>query len=179
MQIIEEFPQLEAILADWKSIIGKDYNGYRHHLYRMINICFALHPCDEEQQRKVFIAAAFHDIGIWTDHTVDYIPPSIPPALHYLQEHGLQAWAEEISLMISEHHKVRAYTDPRYPLVEQFRQADLVDFSLGAVRFGLDKYFINELKRRFPNAGFHKNLAQLGGKWFLKHPLNPLPMMKW
>lgn len=78
-----------------------------------------------------------------------------------------------------ERHKIRAYTGSSYPLVEVFRQADLVDFSFGLFKFGLDKADIEAVKTEFSNADFHKNLAQRAGKWFLKHPLNPVPMMKW
>ena len=33
---------------------------------------------------------------------------------------GLNDWIEEIELMIDMHHKITAYTDSRYPLVEVF-----------------------------------------------------------
>jgi hypothetical protein len=81
--------------------------------------------------------------------------------------------------MISEHHKLRAYADPAYPLVEVFRQGDLVDFSFGTFRFGLPKETVRAVKGQFPNADFHKNLGKRAWHWFLKHPLNPAPMMKW
>ena len=179
MQISTEIPLLENIFSQWKELIADDYLGYRNHCYRMIHCCFALHDCTEEEKQKVIIAAAFHDIGIWIENTVDYIPPSLPPARQYLIDNDLEAWSEEIELMITEHHKLREYKDTRYPLVEVFRKGDLVDFSLGLKRFGVSKQFIKELKATFPNQGFHKGLLKKGGKWFLKHPLNPAPMMKW
>ena len=172
-------PLLEEILAEWKDTIGDEYLGYRNHVYRMVNFCFALKDCTDDERKKILIAGAFHDIGIWIDDTVDYIPPSLPPAMDYLKTHGLEDWSKEVGLMISEHHKVRAYHDPRYPLVEVFRQGDLVDFSFGLIGFGLPKTLIDEVKLRLPNAGFHRNLGRRAGKWFLRHPLNPAPMMKW
>jgi hypothetical protein len=81
--------------------------------------------------------------------------------------------------MITEHHKFREYKNPDYPLVELFRKGDLVDFSLGTVKFGLAKQDIKKLKIEIPNAGFHKGLAKKVAKWFIKHPLNPAPMFKW
>lgn len=179
MDIQQNIPLLEGVLADWKTLIDDDFIGYRNHLYRMLNFCFSLQNCSAEEQEKLIIAACFHDIGIWIDKTADYIPPSIPPAMQYLALRGLDKWAIEIQLMISEHHKVTAYSDPNYPLVELFRKGDLVDFSLGLVKFGLPKSYVDRVKGVFPNAGFHKNLCRLGAKWFIKHPLNPVPMMKW
>ncbi len=37
------------------------------------------------------------------------------------------------------------------PLVEIFRRADLVELSLGIIKFGLPKDSITEIKSRFPN----------------------------
>ena len=92
---------------------------------------------------------------------------------------NLEAWSTEIELMITEHHKVREYKDNTYPLVEFFRKADLVDFSFGLFKFGIPKDTIDQVKTKYPNADFHKNLAKRAAKWFIKHPLNPVPMMKW
>jgi len=179
MKIQTTIPLLEDIFADWKDVIGDEYLGYRNHVYRMAHFCMTLKECSEEEQKKILIAAAFHDIGIWIDDTVDYIPPSLPPAMQYLKDNGLEDWSKEIELMITEHHKVREYTDKQYPLVEVFRKGDLVDFSFGLVTHGISKDYIKAVKDAFPNADFHKNLAKRAGRWFLKHPLNPAPMMKW
>jgi len=179
LNIENQIPLLESILTDWKDIIGSEYDGYRNHVYRMIHCCLALRDCTPEERDKIIIAGAFHDIGIWIDDTIDYLPPSIPPALAYLEAHNLAAWTEEISLMITEHHKLREYKNESYPLVELFRQGDLVDFSLGLAKFGLTKSYIKRLKAAFPNANFHKNLAKRAARWFIKNPLNPVPMMKW
>lgn len=179
MKIEQQLPLLESLLLEWKEVIGEDYDGYHHHVYRMVHCCFALKVCTDEEKQKIMIAAAFHDVGIWIDKTIDYIEPSVAPAMAYLTANKQEAWCEEISLMIREHHKIRVVEDDCYPLVELFRQGDLVDFSLGCIRFGLDKAFIDELKTVFPNAGFHKGLLQKAMRWFVKHPLNPAPMMKW
>lgn len=179
MNVEKSFPLLDEILSEWRPLIGKDYAGYRNHVCRMLNFCLALRDCTPEESEKLIIAGAFHDIGLWTGNTLDYLPPSLPPARDYLQRRGQQDWTTEIELMITEHHKLRPYTNAAYPLVELFRKGDLVDFSLGTVTFGLPRHFIRQVKDAFPNEGFHANLAKLGGKWFLKHPLNPVPMMKW
>lgn len=170
---------LDEVLEEWRPVIGIDFQGYRNHVHRMVRFCLLLKACTDEEREKIMIAACFHDIGIWTAQTLDYLDPSVPPALDYLTRRGLEGWSEEISLMITEHHKLRAYDDPRYPLVELFRQADLVDFSLGLFRFGLTRAQIRSMKAEIPNAGFHKTLVRLASRWFIRHPLNPAPMMKW
>ncbi|MCK5394525.1 MAG: hypothetical protein KAJ32_00960 [Gammaproteobacteria bacterium] len=175
----EQIPLLEEILKEWKEVIGNEYEGYKNHVSRMILFCFALKDCNEEEKEKIIIAGAFHDIGIWIKDTVDYIPPSLPPAMEYLKKRNLEAWSTEIELMITEHHKIREYKDTSYPLVEIFRKGDLVDFSFGLFKFGISKSYIKDVKAKFPNSGFHKNLGKRATKWFLKHPLNPAPMMKW
>lgn len=179
MIIEEQIPLLEEIFTKWKETIGSEYQGYRNHVYRMIHFCLALKDCNEEEREKIVIAAAFHDIGIWIENTVDYIPPSILPAMEYLKSRNLEDWSTEIELMITEHHKIREYTGENHLLVELFRKGDLVDFSFGAFNFGIQKSYINDVKARFPNADFHKNLGKRAVRWFLKHPLNPAPMMKW
>lgn len=179
MNVETSIPLLDEILGEWKTLIGKDYAGYRNHVFRVVNFCLALKECTPEEIEKIIIAGAFHDIGLWTGNTLDYLAPSLPPARDYLERHGLQAWTTEIELMIMEHHKLRPYTKLAYPLVELFRRGDLVDFSLGAVTNGLPKEFIKQVKEAFPNEGFHANLAKRGSMWFLKNPLNPVPMIKW
>ena len=108
---------IEAILSDWKDRIGDEYAGYRGHVYRMFNYCLAIYPASEEEKTKLAIAACFHDIGLWSDHTVDYLPPSIEQAKRYLAETGREDWAEEIAPMIEWHHKFRPYRNEQFPLV--------------------------------------------------------------
>lgn len=175
-------PLLEAILQPWQARIGKDFEGYKNHVYRMVHCVFVLRACTPEEREKVIIAAAHHDIGIWSDHTVDYLPPSITQARLYLQAQQRMDWDEEITLIIDMHHKLRGFKGDKaqqFPLVEVFRQGDLVDFSLGLFRFGLPRAYLRALKAQFPNAGFHKMLMGAAGQWFRQHPLSPPPFMKW
>jgi hypothetical protein len=179
MQIEANIPLLELVLGQWQQKIGPDYVAYKNHVYRMVHFCFGLRECGEEDRRKIVIAGCFHDIGIWSDGTLDYLPPSVLRANEYLERQGLPQWREEIGLMIGEHHKLRPYRDTRYPLVELFRRADLVDVSLGLIKFGLPADYVAAVKMQFPNQGFHKKLGQLAGGWFAKHPLSPPPFLKW
>jgi hypothetical protein len=179
MNIETENDLIEAILSGWKDRIGADYPGYRGHIYRMFNFCLALQSCSEEDKTKLAIAACFHDIGLWSAHTVDYIPPSISEVQRYLSETNRKEWSREISLMIKMHHKVRTYKTDDDPLVELFRKGDLVDFSLGFFKFGLPATYVREVKKAIPNHGFHRFLLKGARDWFIKHPFTPPPFMTW
>ncbi len=178
MSAFEE--KASAILAPYRDKLARDYTAYQNHVLRVISLGGQLRskPTAEEED-KLIIAACFHDLGIWTANTFDYLAPSIALAGEYLDKNGLSRWRKEIRLMISEHHKITVFRDERFPLVEIFRRADWIDVSLGGLNFGLEKKTIRGIRNAFPNAGFHKKLLQLTAREFLRNPLRPLPMFKW
>lgn len=177
--IVVDEPAIDAILGEWRSAIGPALDGYRGHVYRVFNVCLQLRRCSDEERRKLAIALAFHDIGLWSAQTVDYLPPSEAEAAAWLARNGLVAWTDEIRLMIGMHHRLRPWRDPATPLVEALRRADLVDFSLGAVRAGVPRAFLRRLSATFPNAGFHRFLFARARGWWLRHPLRPMPFLRW
>jgi len=174
--IEDRIPLADELLGGHQSILGEDFDGYRNHVYRMINFCFAQGELDDEQREKIIIAGCFHDLGIWPTDTLDYLPPSIQLADEYLSDNGLNDWRPEIGLMIDMHHRLRCSDEP---LVEVFRKGDLIDFSLGIFKCGISARHVRDVKDRFPNAGFHRKLARLAGNWIVRHPLNPVPVLKW
>lgn len=179
MNIEKHLPLVEEILGARRDVIDADYAAYRNHVYRVANLCFSTGNYGAEDREKIQIAACFHDIGIWTDATLDYLPPSVRAAAQYLADAGKPAWIPEVSMMIDMHHGIRSCAGAPFALVEAFRRADIADFSLGIVRMGLSAALIRALKSAFPNSGFHKRLVQLGTRRLLRHPLNPLPMFRW
>jgi hypothetical protein len=179
IKIEERIPLLEDILEEWEVAVGQDFQGYKNHVYRMINFCFAQGDLSNEAREKIVIAGCFHDLGIWSDNTFNYLLPSINLAKEFLQQNDLEHWISEVTAMIDTHHKLSKCEDAENPLVEVFRKGDLVDFSLGFVKCNLPKSYINSVKKQFPNAGFHKCLLQTASGWFFKHPLNPIPVLKW
>jgi len=167
---------VDEVLEPWRATLGADLTPYRNHVCRVAHFCCALHPCDADAARRVVIAACFHDLGIWPSLTLDYLPPSVERARDYLRANDRTDWAEEVALMIDEHHRLTAVQSP---LEEAFRRADLVDVTLGLVRFGLPRERVAEVRARFPNAGFHRRLVRLGLGWIPRHPLRPLPFLRW
>lgn len=166
----------EEILGTHATALGRDFAGYRHHVYRVVNLCVTLAPPDTPLE-KVAVAAAFHDIGIWTERTFDYLEPSVDGAVRYLRDRGRLSWVDEIAAMIREHHRLT-----RVPagaaLVESFRRADWIDVSRGAIRGGVSRSFVRDLYARWPSAGFHRRLLALAAARLATHPFSPLPMLR-
>jgi hypothetical protein len=49
----------------------------------------------------------------------------------------------------------------------------------GLRRFGLPRPRVTAVAAAWPSAGFHRRLVELTMNRWWKHPLNPLPMVKW
>ena len=65
-----EISTLDPILGDHFAVLGADVTPYRIHAYRVANLCLVQSPGGAEALERIAIAAAFHDLGIWTDLTV-------------------------------------------------------------------------------------------------------------
>lgn len=176
--LLTEIAILDELLQAHATELGRDFAGYRNHTYRVVNLCAAFSSREPEQLQKMAIAAAFHDLGIWTGGTFDYLPPSIRLADAHLARSGNADWGPEITAMILEHHKISAWRGNPHWLVEPFRRADWVDVTRGLRAFGLPRSLLREIFATWPNAGFHKRLVQLELRRLRTHPWNPLPMVR-
>ena len=177
-RIETSLPLVDEILITYKNLIGEAYPGYRNHVYRVVNLCFSTSQFSAIEKEKIQIAGCFHDIGIWTNNTLDYLAPSTWCAEEYLAQKEHIEWTDEITEIINMHHRLSRCTESQYPLVEFFRKSDIADFSLGVVSMGLPRELISALKSEFPNNGFHLFLLKSAFSWLLKHPLNPAPMFR-
>lgn len=176
--VVTEIATLDRVLDAHAGKLGRDFVGYRNHAYRVTNLCLALVPAGRDQIEKIAVATAFHDLGIWTDRTFDYLEPSVRLARAYLTESGRPEWIAEVERTIREHHKVTpSRADPSW-LVEPFRKADWIDVSRGVLTFGLSNQTVGPILATWPSAGFHIRLLQLAFRRLLTNPLAPLPMMK-
>jgi hypothetical protein len=177
--LLDRIDPLDRVLETHAVELGGDFTAYRNHTYRVVNLCAALAPCADATLEKVALAAAFHDLGIWTAGTFDYLQPSIDLACDHLACAGHGDWRDTVAGMIREHHKIRRYHGEEAALIEPFRRADWVDVSLGVLTFGLPRRRMREIFAKWPNAGFHQRLAQLTLKRLRTHPLSPIPVLKW
>lgn len=176
----DRFARVDDLLAAHADALGGDFSGYRNHVHRVAELCadLAPDPPGAREIRMIGIAAAFHDLGIWTDRTFDYLEPSVRRAETHLAAEGLAAWAPEIAAMIRAHHKLTAWRGPA-PLVEPFRRADWIDVTRGVVGGRrLPPGRLAALYAAWPGAGFHRRLLELGLGRAARHPLSPLPMLR-
>ena len=179
MPTLSTFALVDDILDSHAQALGPDLSAYRNHVTRVLHFAFAIDPQLQSAAQPLLIAGAFHDLGIWTARTFDYLDPSSRLARDYLKAQGLEPLWPEVDLIIQQHHKLRTYTGPFAQSVEAFRRADLVDLSLGLIRSGLSREFVQAVRMQFPNTHFHKRLVAFTGQQFLRTPWNPLPMMRW
>ena len=176
--LLTSLSTVDTVLGEHVSEMGYDFVPYRNHVYRVVNLCVAI-VGDRSELEKIAVAAVFHDLGIWTNKTWDYLEPSAALARRYLAGGEHAKWIPEIERMIIDHHKITPAPATPDGLVESFRRADWVDVTLGMRSFGVPRPFIKSVYEMWPSAGFHWRLVQLTLERFRAHPLTPLPMVRW
>ncbi|WP_067647002.1 hypothetical protein [Nocardia harenae] len=173
---------IDTLLSPWAETMGADRTAYTHHVLRVLELCDLVAPpgTPRPSERPEFrVAAVFHDLGIWSAGTFDYLPPSIALAETHLRETDAAQLIPTVTAMIEHHHKLRRAGRAEDP-VEIFRRADAIDVELGLLgRFGVPRRAYRALTRRYPDAGFHRRLVALAGQRLRSHPTSPLPMLEW
>ena len=154
-------PHVEELLERFEKLIGKDFSGYRNHVYRTIT--YAMHFLEnaEEYERVVETAFVYHDIGLWTDHELAYLEPSEAVAIADNEKFGWGLDPELLRGAIHWHHKIFPYTGTHREIIEACRKADWIDASKGILRKGISRAVIAEVEAAFPNLGFHDALMRL------------------
>lgn len=175
-----EIDHIEFILDQYRAELGAQYVPYRNHVYRVYNLAVHLsqRPLTAGEHDSLAIAAAFHDLGIWTSGSLNYLEESVRLAAGFLRDFHLEDREEEIGAIIRYHHKLTAYRGAWCELVNLFRKADWIDVSWGLKAFGASRMFLVGLYGEFPGAGFHAWLARRMARHALRYPWKPLPMLK-
>ncbi|WP_280341674.1 hypothetical protein [Nocardia neocaledoniensis] len=166
-------PVIDEVLTRHREALGHDDRTYRHHVYRCANYQRALLGGDPPDAAA--LAWAVHDLGIWTAGTFDYLAPSAALGERLASEFGIADTAL-VRTLVLDHHGLGARADP---LVETFRVADRIDVSRGLLRGGVDAEFVRQVVELFPYLGFHRFLLNSGLRHAVRHPLRPLPMLRW
>jgi UMF1 family MFS transporter len=175
--LLTSLPTVNAVLAAHAAALGTT-PSYRHHVpYRVVHLCVALSSNPALPLDQLEVAAVFRPRHLDRRH-VRLPQPSVALAAAHLARHGRQAQIPAVTSMILEHHKVTAYRGPNAPLVEAFRRADWVDVTRGLLTFGLPRAGIDRIRRRWPDAGFHRRLLQLSAARLVRLPISPLPMLR-
>lgn len=169
---------IEDVLDEWAPALGAARIAYGGHAYRVYNIARQLLG-STRQDDELAVTSAFHDLGIWSDRTFDYLAPSVERAHAYVRARMPAVSEALVETSIMNHHALRRVrSEGSGEVVEAFRQADLVDVTRGWFRAGLDRGFLAELVAEFPYAGFHGVLVRTALSWWARHPLRPLPVLR-
>ena len=152
---------VDELLGRYETLIGRDFPGYRNHVYRTISYAMHFLGNAEEHEKLVEATFVYHDIGLWTDHELAYLEPSEAMAIADNEKLGLGLDPDLLSGAIHWHHKIFPYTGQDRELIEACRKADWIDASKGMLRKGMSKAAIREVEAAFPNAGFHNSLIRL------------------
>ncbi|MGB0890336.1 MAG: hypothetical protein ACPGWS_08650, partial [Solirubrobacterales bacterium] len=149
------------------------------HVLRQLELCELLggDRIDADTRLAWRISGAFHDLGIWTAKTWDYLEPSLAIAEQWLTENDRDDLQPVVARMVREHHGMRARGTPTDP-IEIFRRADVIEVWLGIRRYGVSLGDYRALLKQYPERGFHLTLVREFLKNIVKHPLKPLPMFK-
>jgi hypothetical protein len=170
-------PLVDEILDARREVArGQDaaFEGYRNHAHRIYNFVRAISSLTPQDEEKIAIAAAFHDL--YAFEGLDYLEPSIEAAARYLRETDREAWDREIAVTIAFHHQLRPYRGEAAQLVEPFRRADWNDFTMGLVRGGIPRDLRKAADAELPVTDFvPKAVARLAIGWLPRHPLRPAP----
>jgi len=179
-QLVREHPLIEQILDGHRDRAGDDeagWNGYRGHVYRVFNLARALAPESPDRDDKLAIAGAFHDLEAFK--SLDYLAPSISAQDAWLESTGRAAWADELAVVVAEHHRLMHYRGAHAPLAEAFRVADFADVSQGLVHPGLSRAYVKTVRRAFDVGPFFTRLVPTAvARHLVRHPLDPLAHMR-
>lgn len=178
LQPIEAHSVLDAALEPWSAELGAARVPYRNHAYRVFNFARALLGSANADE-TLAVTSAFHDLGIWSDRTFDYLGPSEARAREFLERRLPSAPVALIVAAIEHHHRLgRVRGAEGATVIDAFRRADLVDVSRGLYGAGLERSFRRDVLARFPYAGFHGVLVRTGLAWWARHPLRPVPVLR-
>jgi hypothetical protein len=173
VDVVTSHPIVDAVLDRHRDALGDAAPTYGNHVYRCVNYHQML--LGETIPDFAALAWAAHDLGIWTAGTFDYLTPSVDLAIEHADEFGITD-TDQLRALITEHHKLRPAPDR---MTEGFRKADLVDVSHGVLRDGVGRSAVRAVVAELPYRGFHAFLAKGLSSYAVRHPLRPLPMMRW
>ncbi|MBV8933575.1 MAG: hypothetical protein JOZ47_02650 [Kutzneria sp.] len=173
-------PLMEEILASHRDHAGGDergWAGYRGHAYRVFNLARALVDDGDNRDEKLAIAAAFHDIDAF--RSLDYLAPSIRTMHAWLCRTGREAWAEELAVVVAQHHRLIRYRGRHATLAEAFRRADLNDVSQRLVRSGLPRDHVRAVRESISVGRFFTRTVPTAiARHLVRRPLDPLPIVR-
>jgi hypothetical protein len=178
--LVHSHPLVEEILDGHREHAagdGRGWAGYRGHVYRVFNLARVLVPDSDHRDEKLAIAAAFHDIDVFS--SLNYLGPSIRVMDAWLRRTGRGAWAEELAVVVAEHHHLIRYRGRHAVLAEAFRLADLNDLSQGLIRAGLPREHVRAVRESIDvGVFFTRTIPRAVVKQLVRNPLDPVPIVR-
>lgn len=197
--VMTENFRLDAELAYVEPFIQPeaDFTAYRNHCLRVLTFAnFLLKDEVKEKLPQAFnlmaTALAYHDVGLWTNHSLNYLDPSIERMIHYVSGSGI--WkdsptdVEIMKIIIAQHHKFTPYFNASLSpeandVINAVRKADWADATFGIIRFDLPASLLEAAYAKLPDAGFHSMLAGMAQRlspnnWLYGH-WQVLQIFKW
>lgn len=175
--VVTTHPLIEEILDAHAGSSRGDvagYAGYRGHVYRVFNFARVLVDEADDRDDKLAIAAAFHDVEAFAG--LDYLAPSIRVQDAWLERTGRGAWADELAVIVAEHHRFTPYRGPYARLAEPMRRADLADVSQGLIRSGIPRDHVRAVREAIDVGPFFtRTVPRAAVRNLVRHPLDPLP----
>jgi hypothetical protein len=102
-EVVERHPILEQVFDTWAAVLGPARSAYRGHAYRVYNFARAI-AGSPRWDDVLAIASAYHDLGIWSDRTFDYLAPSVQRAADDVREHRLEIPVDIVADIIANQH---------------------------------------------------------------------------
>ena len=148
--------------------MGSDYEAYRGHVLRVKT--YAMHFLNNPDRyadfkKAISMGLAYHDIALWTDHTLAYLEPSRDRAARDMVSFNEEE-KELVQNIIYWHHKITPFEGPNADIVNAIRKADWIDASQGLIHQGMPKKHILKTVKAIPYAGFHNILMGFGSKLY-------------
>ena len=166
IRVVTHNQDIEDLLATYKTIIGSDLPAYRNHIYRVLTYSLHILHNDETYLPLIATALVYHDIGLWTDHTLAYLEPSSHRAVEGTKNSFLPEEVQLIQDIVYYHHKITPFEGPRAEVVNAVRRADWIDATQGVVHQGMPKANINKVYEMLPPIGFYECLQGFGPKLY-------------
>lgn len=171
LRIISNHQDVQYYLNKHKAEIGEDYEAYRGHIYRVYTYAnHFLNGDDEGFSRAISAALVYHDIGLWTDHTLAYLEPSRDRAVQNLHSTFSDEEMNLIRDIIYWHHKMTPFEGAHANIVNAVRKADWIDATRGLIHQGMPKIHIKDVVSAIPYGGFHEMLMGFGFKLYGRSP---------
>ncbi|MGH3973070.1 MAG: hypothetical protein ACRDS9_07070 [Pseudonocardiaceae bacterium] len=178
--LLQTHPLVEEILDSHRDHAAGDERGwasYRGHVYRVLNMARAIVPDSDHRDDKLAIAAAFHDIDVFS--SLNYLGPSIRTMDAWLKHTGRGAWAEELAVIVAKHHHLTPYRGRHAELAEAFRRADLNDLSQGLIRSRIPRQHVRAVRQSIDvGVFFTRTVPRAIVRHLVRHPLDPLPIVR-